>query len=133
MKSLVVAYCATLIAFVGVDFVWLSFAGDRLYRPDRELQDLRTLDLNLEIYGSGFALRRLLHSGESYARYCAARQSAGQLPGATHGQVIWARHLRAERAPPRMQIHLSLLAPASKRCSRRQRSPRPSAVVPPGR
>ena len=33
MKSLVVAYLATLVAFVGIDFAWLSFAGDRLYRP----------------------------------------------------------------------------------------------------
>lgn len=33
MKSLVVAYVATLLAFVGIDFVWLSYAGDRLYRP----------------------------------------------------------------------------------------------------
>jgi uncharacterized membrane protein len=33
MKSVVIAYCATLLAFVGIDFVWLSFAGDWLYRP----------------------------------------------------------------------------------------------------
>ena len=28
-----VAYVATLLAFVGIDFVWLSLAADRLYRP----------------------------------------------------------------------------------------------------
>jgi uncharacterized membrane protein len=29
----VIAYVATLIVFVGVDFVWLANAGARLYRP----------------------------------------------------------------------------------------------------
>ncbi len=33
MKTVVIAYCATLFAFVGLDFIWLSVAGDRLYRP----------------------------------------------------------------------------------------------------
>jgi uncharacterized membrane protein len=33
MKSVAIAYCATLLAFAGIDFVWLSFAGERLYRP----------------------------------------------------------------------------------------------------
>ncbi len=33
MKSILTAYVATLLAFVGIDFVWLSFAGPRLYRP----------------------------------------------------------------------------------------------------
>ncbi|RBP03523.1 putative membrane protein [Roseiarcus fermentans] len=33
MKTTVVAYLATLVSFVAVDFAWLSFAGDRLYRP----------------------------------------------------------------------------------------------------
>ncbi len=33
MRTVIVAYCATLVAFVGIDFVWLSWAGDRLYRP----------------------------------------------------------------------------------------------------
>jgi uncharacterized membrane protein len=32
LKSVVIAYCATLLAFAGIDFVWLTFAGDRLYR-----------------------------------------------------------------------------------------------------
>ena len=33
MKSAVIAYVVTLLAFVGIDFVWLSYAGERLYRP----------------------------------------------------------------------------------------------------
>ena len=33
MKSVLVAYFATLAAFLGIDAIWLSFAGDRLYRP----------------------------------------------------------------------------------------------------
>lgn len=33
MKSVATSYFATLIAFVGIDFVWLSFAAERLYRP----------------------------------------------------------------------------------------------------
>jgi uncharacterized membrane protein len=33
MTSFAVAYCATLLAFVGIDFVWLSLAAKRLYRP----------------------------------------------------------------------------------------------------
>ena len=33
MKSTAAAYLATLIAFVAIDFVWLSFAAERLYRP----------------------------------------------------------------------------------------------------
>jgi len=33
MKTYLIAYFATLIAFVVVDFVWLSTMADRLYRP----------------------------------------------------------------------------------------------------
>ena len=33
MKSVVTSYFATLIAFVVIDFVWLSLAAERLYRP----------------------------------------------------------------------------------------------------
>lgn len=33
LKSLVTAYLATLIALVVIDFVWLSFMAERLYRP----------------------------------------------------------------------------------------------------
>ncbi|MFS2154823.1 MULTISPECIES: DUF2177 family protein [unclassified Rhizobium] len=33
MKTYLTAYIATLIAFVAIDFVWLSTMADRLYRP----------------------------------------------------------------------------------------------------
>jgi uncharacterized membrane protein len=33
MKHIVIAYLATLIALVAIDFVWLSFMAERLYRP----------------------------------------------------------------------------------------------------
>ena len=33
MKSVVTSYFATLIAFVVIDFVWLSLTAERLYRP----------------------------------------------------------------------------------------------------
>ncbi|MCQ1774962.1 DUF2177 family protein [Neorhizobium galegae] len=33
MKTYYVAYLATLIVFVAIDFVWLSTMADRLYRP----------------------------------------------------------------------------------------------------
>ncbi len=33
MKAYLTAYTATLIAFVAIDFVWLSSMADRLYRP----------------------------------------------------------------------------------------------------
>ncbi len=33
MKSIAAAYLATFVAFVGIDFVWLSLAAERLYRP----------------------------------------------------------------------------------------------------
>jgi uncharacterized membrane protein len=33
MKSIVVAYFATLVGFLALDFVWLSIMGNRLYRP----------------------------------------------------------------------------------------------------
>lgn len=33
MKTYIVAYLATLIVFVAIDFVWLSSMADRLYRP----------------------------------------------------------------------------------------------------
>ncbi|MGV1792309.1 DUF2177 family protein [Rhizobium lusitanum] len=33
MKSYIVAYVATLIVFVAIDFIWLSSMADRLYRP----------------------------------------------------------------------------------------------------
>ena len=32
MRAIVVAYLVTLLAFVGIDFVWLSIAAERLYR-----------------------------------------------------------------------------------------------------
>lgn len=33
MKTYLIAYIATLIGFVAIDFVWLSTMADRLYRP----------------------------------------------------------------------------------------------------
>jgi len=33
MRSVVRSYFATLIAFVAIDFVWLSLVAERLYRP----------------------------------------------------------------------------------------------------
>jgi uncharacterized membrane protein len=33
MKTYIVAYLATLIVFVAIDFVWLGTMADRLYRP----------------------------------------------------------------------------------------------------
>ncbi|TXI12500.1 MAG: DUF2177 family protein [Rhizobium sp.] len=33
MKTYIVAYFATLIVFVAIDFIWLSTMADRLYRP----------------------------------------------------------------------------------------------------
>jgi uncharacterized membrane protein len=33
MKALLAAYLSTLVAFVGIDFAWLSIMGERLYRP----------------------------------------------------------------------------------------------------
>ncbi len=33
MKSLVVAWITALVAFTGIDFVWLSRMGDAFYRP----------------------------------------------------------------------------------------------------
>ena len=44
MKTLVIAHVATLVAFVAIDFVWLSRMGDVLYRPvigDALLPDFR--------------------------------------------------------------------------------------------
>jgi uncharacterized membrane protein len=33
LRPLVFSYLAALVAFCGLDFVWLSFAGDAIYRP----------------------------------------------------------------------------------------------------
>ena len=33
LRSLLVGYLAALVAFCGLDFVWLSLAGERIYRP----------------------------------------------------------------------------------------------------
>ncbi len=33
LRTLVVSYLAALAAFCGLDFVWLSFAGETIYRP----------------------------------------------------------------------------------------------------
>jgi uncharacterized membrane protein len=33
LRTLVVSYLAALAAFCGLDFVWLSFAGEAIYRP----------------------------------------------------------------------------------------------------
>ena len=33
MRSPVIAYLVTLLVFCGLDFIWLSFAAERLYRP----------------------------------------------------------------------------------------------------
>jgi uncharacterized membrane protein len=44
MKSLAISYVVFLVIFAGVDFVWLSRAGDALYRPtmgDMTLADFR--------------------------------------------------------------------------------------------
>lgn len=32
MKPMIVAYLATLLAFLGLDAIWLSLAGGRIYR-----------------------------------------------------------------------------------------------------
>jgi uncharacterized membrane protein len=44
MKSLAISYVVFLVVFVGVDFIWLSRAGDTFYRPtmgDMALADFR--------------------------------------------------------------------------------------------
>ena len=44
MKSLAISYVVFLVIFVGVDFIWLSRAGDAMYRPtmgDMTLADFR--------------------------------------------------------------------------------------------
>jgi uncharacterized membrane protein len=44
MKSLAISYVVFLVIFAGVDFIWLSRAGDALYRPtmgDMTLADFR--------------------------------------------------------------------------------------------
>ena len=33
MRSFVAAYIAALVAFCGLDFVWLAYAADAIYRP----------------------------------------------------------------------------------------------------
>ena len=33
MRTFVVAYLSALAAFCGLDFVWLAYAGDAIYRP----------------------------------------------------------------------------------------------------
>jgi uncharacterized membrane protein len=33
LRAIAVAYCVALAAFCGLDFVWLSLAGDAVYRP----------------------------------------------------------------------------------------------------
>jgi uncharacterized membrane protein len=33
LRTLVVTYLATLVVFCGLDFVWLSYAGEAIYRP----------------------------------------------------------------------------------------------------
>ncbi len=33
MKPYIIAYFATLVVFVAIDFIWLSSMADRLYRP----------------------------------------------------------------------------------------------------
>jgi uncharacterized membrane protein len=33
LRTLVVSYLAALAAFCGLDFIWLSFAGETIYRP----------------------------------------------------------------------------------------------------
>jgi uncharacterized membrane protein len=33
VRALAIAYVAVLAAFCGLDFVWLSFAGETIYRP----------------------------------------------------------------------------------------------------
>lgn len=45
MKAWAIAYPATLAAFLALDFVWLSLAGPRLYRP--MLGDLLAADFRL--------------------------------------------------------------------------------------
>ncbi|MGV4792020.1 DUF2177 family protein [Rhizobium sp. F40D2] len=45
MKTSIVAYLATLIVFVAIDFVWLSTMADRLYRPT--LGDMLTPEFRL--------------------------------------------------------------------------------------
>lgn len=71
MKTHAIAYLATLIVFVAVDFVWLSTTADRLYRP--VLGDMLAPQFSLApaiafylIYAAGLtflAVRRGLISG----------------------------------------------------------------------
>jgi uncharacterized membrane protein len=71
MKTYAVAYVATLIVFVAIDFVWLSTMADRLYRP--ALGDMLAPDFRLApaiafyiLYAAGltfFAVRTGLLSG----------------------------------------------------------------------
>ncbi len=73
MKMYIVAYLATLIVFVAIDFLWLSNMANRLYRPT--LGDTLTPDFRLVpavafylIYAAGLtflAVRTGLMSGSS--------------------------------------------------------------------
>lgn len=70
MKSIFVAYIATLIVFIAIDFVWLSVMANVLYRPT--LGDMLATDFRLApavlfylIYAAGltfFAVRPSLQS-----------------------------------------------------------------------
>lgn len=71
MKTYVVAYLATLIVFVAIDFIWLGSMADRLYRPT--LGDMLAAEFRLLpaivfylIFAGGltfFALRPGLEAG----------------------------------------------------------------------
>jgi uncharacterized membrane protein len=51
MLRYVVSYAATLVAFLGIDFVWLNYASSNLYRP--KLGDILAESPNLPV-AAGF-------------------------------------------------------------------------------
>ena len=54
MLQYAVAYAATTVAFLAVDFVWLNFASPRIYRP--RLGDLLLENPNIAIAGAFYLL-----------------------------------------------------------------------------
>ncbi|MBB3447318.1 DUF2177 family protein [Rhizobium sp. BK379] len=119
MKTHLTAYCATLIAFVAIDFIWLSFMADRLYRPT--LGDMLAPQFRLApavafylIYAAGltfFAVSAGLMSGSmataalygaavgfmAYATYDLTNQSTlkNWSTGLTIADLIWGTFLSA--------------------------------------
>jgi len=119
MKTYLTAYCATLIAFVAIDFIWLSIMADRLYRPT--LGDMLAPQFRLApavafylIYAAGltfFAVSAGLMSGSmataalygaavgfmAYATYDLTNQSTlkNWSTGLTIADLIWGTFLSA--------------------------------------